>query len=283
MLVFEKSTHIFIDAVQYKKSFRRKNISARLKQQSVEQFSCRYTVLFHLYFDFITTKALTLSQANFMMGHSSISPAIFYWGTPVVLITTTNEDDTPNIGPMSSAWWLGNRCVLGLEGNSQTTKNLLRTKQCVLNLPDEKMVSNVNALARTTGTEEVPEIKIKLGYRYEKEKFKISQLTPDNSVKIAPPRIKECPVQMEAEMVCNHELMKDGPSELKGFMMAIEVKIVQTHIEDKLRLEGHVNRIDPDKWKPMIMSFQKLYGLKGRELATSTLANIEEEMYRLPI
>ena len=111
------------------------------------------------------------------MEHTSISPAIFYWGTPVVLVTTTREDGTPNIGPISSAWWLGNRCVLGFEGNSETTKNLIRTKQCVLNLPDETMASHVNALARTTGTKEVPDIKIKLGYRYEKDKFTASQLT----------------------------------------------------------------------------------------------------------
>lgn len=40
------------------------------------------------------------------------------------------------------------------------------------------MISNVNALARTTGTEEVPDIKVQLGYRYEKDEFGISGLTP---------------------------------------------------------------------------------------------------------
>ena len=84
-------------------------------------------------------------------------------------------------------------------------------------------------------------------------------------------------------MIGIHELMKDGPSELKGFLMAIEVRIVQTHIEEKLRLAGHANRVDSDKWKPMIMCFQKLYGLKNGELASSTLAEIEEETYRLPV
>jgi flavin reductase (DIM6/NTAB) family NADH-FMN oxidoreductase RutF len=216
------------------------------------------------------------------MSHSSISPAIFYWGTPVVLVTTLNEDGTDNIGPISSAWWLGNRCVLGLEGNSQTTINMLRTKQCVLNLPDKTMVANVNALARTTGSKDVPDIKIKLGYRYDKDKFKTSRLTPERSDKVGPSRIRECPVQMEAELVGVNELMKDGPSELKGFLMAIEVHVVATHVVDKLRLAGHANRIDSDKWKPMMMCFQKLYGLKEGELAESTLADIEEEAYRLP-
>src|ERR1700739_932404 len=87
--------------------------------------------------------------------HQIISPAIFYWGTPVVLITTENEDGTSNIAPMSSAWWLGNRCMLGLGAISQTTINLIRTKQCVLNLASDNMAGAVNALARTTGSKEM--------------------------------------------------------------------------------------------------------------------------------
>lgn len=86
---------------------------------------------------------------------STISPAMFYWGTPVVFITTENPDHTFNIAPMSSAWWLGNRCMLGLNPCSQTTTNLLRTKQCVLNLVSDNMTDAVNALARTTGSDTI--------------------------------------------------------------------------------------------------------------------------------
>ncbi|KAL1863972.1 hypothetical protein Daus18300_007937 [Diaporthe australafricana] len=217
-----------------------------------------------------------------MSAHSIISPAIFYWGTPVVLVTTINEDDTPNIGPISSAFWLGNRCMLGLENNSQTTINLLRTKQCVLNLPSDDMVAPVNALARTTGTKVVPDIKVTLGYRYEKDKFKVAGLTPQKSEIVTPPRIQECPAQMEAELAGIHEMMSSLPGEAKGFTLAIEVRILRTHVMDALRLQGHDNRIDPDAWRPMIMNFQHLYGLKPGKPEVSTLANIEEELYRLP-
>jgi hypothetical protein len=86
---------------------------------------------------------------------------------------------------------------------------------------------------------------------------------------------------MEAEVVDIHELFKDGPVELQGCVMAIEVKIVKTYVMDELRLPGYANRIDPDKWKPMIMSFQNLYGLKDGKLGESTLAKIDEESYRV--
>ena len=44
--------------------------------------------------------------------HEVTQPAILYFGTPVVLISTMNEDESFNLAPMSSAWWLGQRCVL---------------------------------------------------------------------------------------------------------------------------------------------------------------------------
>jgi flavin reductase (DIM6/NTAB) family NADH-FMN oxidoreductase RutF len=61
-----------------------------------------------------------------------IEPAILYLGTPVVLIGSSNEDGSPNLAPMSSAWWVGWRCMLGLASNSKSTENMIRTGECVL-------------------------------------------------------------------------------------------------------------------------------------------------------
>jgi flavin reductase (DIM6/NTAB) family NADH-FMN oxidoreductase RutF len=218
--------------------------------------------------------------------HATISPAIFYWGTPVVLITTQNPDGTTNIAPMSSAWWLGNRCMLGLGAISQSTINLIRTKQCVLNLPSDNMTSAVNALALTTGSAEIltaqPDEGYKYfkrmnGYKYIPDKFGRAGLTPLDSDLVIPARIAECPAQMEAELVGVHEMMQDADT--KGFV-ALEVKVLRTHVHEVIRMEGFGNRVDPDKWKPMIMSFQELYGLKGKKVDESVLAKIEEEEYR---
>lgn len=73
--------------------------------------------------------------------HVVAEPNILYFGTPVVLISTVNEDGTHNLAPMSSAFWLGWRGVLGIASASQTTRNLLRTGECVLNLPSINEVS----------------------------------------------------------------------------------------------------------------------------------------------
>ncbi|KFZ25189.1 hypothetical protein V502_00321 [Pseudogymnoascus sp. VKM F-4520 (FW-2644)] len=218
--------------------------------------------------------------------HHPISPAILYWGTPVVIISTTNPDTTTNIAPMSSAWWLGNHCMLGLAANSQTTVNLRRTKQCVLNLASDDMERFVNALARTTGCEGLESapgdaryaFKRANGYQYVHDKFGHSGLTQVASDIVDPARVAECPVQMEAELVGVYEMM--GDTEKKGNVLALEVKIVRTHVHEGIRMEGFENRVDPDKWRPTIMSFQQLYGLAPRKIAESVLGRIPEEAYR---
>ncbi|KIW89087.1 uncharacterized protein Z519_10572 [Cladophialophora bantiana CBS 173.52] len=105
------------------------------------------------------------------MAHDEISPAILYWGTPVVLISTMNPDGSANIGPMSLAWWLGHGCMVGLDASSQTTQNMLRTKQCVLNLASDSMAASVNALARPIGTDSARASKQDRGYQFVKDKF----------------------------------------------------------------------------------------------------------------
>jgi flavin reductase (DIM6/NTAB) family NADH-FMN oxidoreductase RutF len=58
--------------------------------------------------------------------HLVVEPSILYFGTPVALIGSLNEDDTPNLAPMSSAWALGYSVVLGLGDGGQTIRNLQR-------------------------------------------------------------------------------------------------------------------------------------------------------------
>jgi len=212
--------------------------------------------------------------------HAAISPAILYWGTPAVLITTENEDGTSNIGPMSSAWWLGHRCVIGFGSFSQTTQNLLRGKKCVLNIPFEDLIDAVNLLAKTTGSNPVPEWKQQTGYAHVKDKFAHAGLTPQDSELVKPvQRIKECPVQVEAELVVATEMMGDEPA-LKGVIMNCELKIVRVYVESWLRLEGHRNRVNPAMVRPIFVVFGEFYGMQGEKLKGSRLAEVAEECYR---
>ncbi len=210
--------------------------------------------------------------------HITSQPAILYFGTPVVLVSTVNENETYNLAPISSAFWLGWRCIIGIGAASKTIENLKRTKQCVLNLPSVHEAAAVDRLALTTGSDPVPEAKQRRGYRTEKNKFEIAGLTAQPSQQVVAPRVAECPVQLEAEVMMIHPVAEED-SKSRGRIVTIELKIVRVHIADTLLAEGDLNRIDPDKWRPLIMSFQKFYGL-GEQVHASALSQIPEHMYR---
>lgn len=209
--------------------------------------------------------------------HHVIEPAILYAGTPVVLISTLNPDGSANLAPMSSAWWLGWSAALGLDASSRTTENLLRTRECVLNLPSEALAENVDRLALLTGSEALPPHKAFLGYRREPDKFGHAGLTPCPAQRVTPPRVTECPIQLEAVLE-DVRPFASNDARLPVAMVMAEVRVLRVHVDESVRLSDAPNRIDPDRWRPLIMSFRELYGL-GVRLRPSRLAAFPEERF----
>ncbi|MCP1309258.1 flavin reductase family protein [Paenibacillus tyrfis] len=199
--------------------------------------------------------------------HTVIEPKILYFGTSVVLISTINEDGTPNLAPMSSAWWLNQSCMLGLSSKSQTVQNLIREHECVLNLPSIDLIPAIDRLTLLTGRNPVPESKAMRGYKHEAHKFGIAGLTQLPSQLVQAPRVKECPVHLEAKLVKLH------PFEEPSSLVAIEVRIEKVHIEADLLMDANSNYIDPSKWNPMIMNFCEYFGL-SEQLSASKLAPV---------
>ena len=198
--------------------------------------------------------------------HKTIDPTILYFGTPVALISTLDPDGSPNLAPMSSAWWLGWSCMLGLGQMGQTSDNLIRTRECVINLPSEELVSHVDRLALTTGKNPVPDKKRQWGYQYEPDKFGVAGFTAMESQSVAPPRVRECPVQMEGVL---HDFRPFGKNVSAN---SFEVHIVKLHVDEELLVgNGSRTHIDPVRWRPLIMSFCRFFGL-GAEVHPSRLA-----------
>jgi flavin reductase (DIM6/NTAB) family NADH-FMN oxidoreductase RutF len=209
--------------------------------------------------------------------HLVVEPHILYLGTPVVLVSTVNDDGTHNLAPISSAFWLGWRGVLGIAADSKTARNLVRTGECVLNLPSVNEVSAVDRIARTTGHYPVPEFRQALGYVYEPDKFGRAGMTRVAADTVAAARALECPIHLEAVVAATHGIGEDS-DDLRGFIKLFEVRVQRVHVHPNLLMQGHANRIDPDKWSPLIMNFQKFYGLSG-QVHSSRLSDIPEKAY----
>lgn len=207
-----------------------------------------------------------------------IDPAILYWGTPVVLVSTISPNGAANLAPMSSAWWLGHGCMLGLTESAQTVQNLRRTGECVLNLPSADQAAAVDRIAKTTGANPVPFDKQWLGFTYEADKFGRAGLTPVSSGLVEPPRASECPVQMEATVEAVHGFGATNPH-VATEVVAIELRIVAVHAHPSIMAQGGSTRVDPDRWRPLLMSFREFYGL-GERVGASKLAATDEELWR---
>ena len=82
---------------------------------------------------------------------------------------------------------------------------------------------------------------------------------------------------MEAKLVATHLVGNDEPMQA-GNIVSFEMRIQRVYLDADILLEGHTNRVDPDKWRPLIMSFQQFYGL-GEQVHPSTLAQIPESLY----
>lgn len=193
--------------------------------------------------------------------HVAVEPRILYFGTPVVLISTVNEDGTPNLAPISSAWALGWNLVVGLGRGGKSLENLERKGECVLNLPTPDLWPAVERLAPLTGKDPVPDSK-KAAFRFERDKFGAAGLTPVPAELVSPPRVAECALQIEGKVEDIHPL--------GTLACAVVVKAVRVHAHRDIVLGP--NHIDPATWQPLIYNFRHYFGL-GAELGRTFRAD----------
>ncbi|MEU9062783.1 flavin reductase family protein [Streptomyces sp. NPDC048430] len=191
--------------------------------------------------------------------HVTLTPSILYFGTPVVLLSTENENGSVNLAPMSSAWALGHVIVLGLGVEGQTAHNLRSRHDLVVNLPAPAQWPAVERLAPLTGRTPVPVHK-RGSFRFEPDKFAAAGLRPQPSELVRPPRVAECPMQLEARVA-------RAQPDASGEFLIVEAHVLKVHADPRIVVSGS-QHIDPAAWSPLIYNFRHYYGL-GPELGHS--------------
>ena len=112
-----------------------------------------------------------------------------------------------------------------------TLKNVLETKQFVANMVTENLVEQMNMTAHPIPAHE--------------SEFELAGLTPEPSLKIKPPRIKESPIAMECELV-HHYTLEDNKF---GGSTILIGRVVLFHIDKNIISEDfHINL---DTYKPV--------------------------------
>ncbi|MFG3391691.1 flavin reductase family protein [Streptomyces parvus] len=191
--------------------------------------------------------------------HVTVTPSILYFGTPVVLLSTENENGSFNLAPMSSAWALGHMIVLGVGTEGQTAHNLRSRRDLVVNLPGPAQWPAVERLAPLTGRTPVPAGK-RGSFRFEPDKFAAAGLRPQPAELVRPPRVAECPMQLEARVA-------RAQPDSSGDFLIVEAQVLKVHADPRIIVPGS-QHIDPAAWSPLIYNFRHYYGL-GPELGHS--------------
>ena len=178
----------------------------------------------------------------------------------LLVVSSMNHDGTPNLAPM----------FLGLLSSRQTLDNFRSNPDCVVNLPSPDMWSAVERLAPLTGKNPVPSEKASK-FRFEPDKFGAAGFTALASECVLAPRVRECPVQLEARVSGIHLLEGEDRLQKLGGGAAVQVRILKVHIREDLVVAGRY--VDPEKWQPLIYNFRHYFGL-GAELGKTFRAEI---------
>ena len=179
----------------------------------------------------------------------SFLPNMFYYGFPVVLLSTIDEKGKADVTPISCTFTLGTNAVIALVKLNQAYENVMAVPEVVLNLPNASMWEQVEKIAPYTAKDPVPAQKA-AKYTHTDDKFALSGFTPLASDKVRPPRVAECPIQAEAKVVNVND---------RNDYVLLELEIVQVHAQDHLVMEG--NKINPLQWEPLIYNFKHYYGI----------------------
>ena len=167
-------------------------------------------------------------MANYRLLISSVVPR------PIALVSTVDEDNVQNVAPFSMFMGVSsNPPMLAISIASRkgvekdTTRNIKRTKDFVVNIVDEGLAEKMNLTSADLPPEE--------------SEFEYADLTPVESVKVRAPRVKEAPICMECSLVESFTVGRSPNDIVIG-------EVLLFHVADEL-LEGRV--ADVEKLKPV--------------------------------
>lgn len=129
-----------------------------------------------------------------------------------VLITTCDRSGRPNVAAFSFVMPISfepKYVAFSVAPQRHSFSNLREVGEFVVNVPTFDQLQTVWVCGRYSGREV--------------DKFKLAGLTPVQSVKVKPPRIRECPIQLE----CVVELMKEF-----GDHWLVVGRVVAEHVEE---------------------------------------------------
>lgn len=111
---------------------------------------------------------------------------LFHTGLPVYLLSTISKSGITNVAPFSMAFCVSYKppyFLVCFEPDTDSLRNVRATKNFVLNIPRQDMVPQVGICADS--------------WPAEVSEFDQAGLTPEKSLMVKAPSVKECPAHIE--------------------------------------------------------------------------------------
>ncbi len=157
---------------------------------------------------------------------------------PIGWISTIDKNGINNLAPFSYFNAVGEdpphvmfSTVRSNDSNKDTLNNILENGQFVVNMVTEDLVEQMNNTSQAVAADV--------------DEFQMAELTPIDSVKIKPKRVKESKIAFECEMV-HHYFLENHKN---GGACIVIGKIVMMHFDDSVLLDNY--KINLKNYKPV--------------------------------
>ena len=157
---------------------------------------------------------------------------------PIGWISTIDKNGINNLAPFSYFNAVGEdpphvmfSTVRSNDSNKDTLNNVLANGQYVVNMVTEDLVEQMNNTSQAVAADV--------------DEFQMAELTPIDSIKIKPKRVKESKITFECEMV-HHYFLENHKN---GGACIVIGKIVMMHFDDSVLLDNY--KINLKNYKPV--------------------------------
>jgi flavin reductase (DIM6/NTAB) family NADH-FMN oxidoreductase RutF len=181
---------------------------------------------------------------------SESAPSVTY---PAV-VSTINTNRSPLLSAVVPVVIYGLRITLNLPRQSSTANNLIRARECVINLPGAETIAAIKRLAQT-----VTPINNNFDFRFPRV-VACGRLTPAHmtlvpSEAIAALRALECPMQLEARIEGSIDTMADERIAPLVKSLTFRLNVLRVHLDTSIVLSD----VQPNIWTPLMACLREAY------------------------
>jgi flavin reductase (DIM6/NTAB) family NADH-FMN oxidoreductase RutF len=189
-------------------------------------------------------------QKGFAVKIGESAPPVTY----SAVVSTINTNRSPLLSAVVPVVIYGLRVTLGLPRQSTTAKNLMRTGECVINLPGAETIAAIERLAQT-----VTSINNNFDFSFSRA-VACGRLTPAHLTlvpceAISALRALECPMQLEAKIEGSTETRAHERVAPLDRSLTFGLNVLRVHLDQSVVLSN----VRPNMWTPLMTSLREAY------------------------